>query len=121
MLYMHYSSCLLSFIQQSYASTSLKYKAFENIYGNLCYLYAYPAIRCLQFLRSAIFVCKYHTNKIQPFHKRQILDSSKLKESADDNFKVHENRRKFCKRIENTVGKGEIARYKQFLLFPKCF
>ena len=23
--------------------------------------------------------------------------------------------------IENTVGKGEIARYEQFLLFPQCF
>ena len=23
--------------------------------------------------------------------------------------------------VENTVGKGEIARYEQFLLFPKCF
>ena len=22
---------------------------------------------------------------------------------------------------ENTVGKAEIARYKQFLLFPQCF
>ena len=27
----------------------------------------------------------------------------------------------FSKLIENTVGKGEIARYKQFLLFPQCF
>ena len=25
------------------------------------------------------------------------------------------------KLFENTVGKGEIARNKQFLLFPKCF
>ena len=25
------------------------------------------------------------------------------------------------KRVENTVGKGEIARYEQFLLFPQCF
>ena len=25
------------------------------------------------------------------------------------------------KRVENTVGKGEIARYEQFLLSPKCF
>ena len=25
------------------------------------------------------------------------------------------------KRIENIVGKGEIARYEQFLLFPQCF
>ena len=23
--------------------------------------------------------------------------------------------------VENIVGKGEIARYKQFLLFPQCF
>ena len=25
------------------------------------------------------------------------------------------------KRVENTVEKGEIARYEQFLLFPQCF
>ena len=24
-------------------------------------------------------------------------------------------------RVENIVGKGEIARYDQFLLFPQCF
>ena len=24
-------------------------------------------------------------------------------------------------RLENTVGKGEIARYEQFLPFPQCF
>ena len=24
-------------------------------------------------------------------------------------------------RVENTVGKGEIARYEQFHLFPQCF
>ena len=23
--------------------------------------------------------------------------------------------------VENTVGKGEIARYEQFLFFPQCF
>ena len=28
---------------------------------------------------------------------------------------------KFSKRVENTVGKGGIARYEQFLLFPQCF
>ena len=27
----------------------------------------------------------------------------------------------FSKMVENTVGKGEIARYEQFLLFPWCF
>ena len=37
------------------------------------------------------------------------LDSSKLKEFADDNVKFNEIGRKFSKRIENTVGKGEIV------------
>ena len=36
---------------------------------------------------------------------------SKLKEFADDNFKFDENGRKLSKRLENTVGKGEITRY----------
>ena len=27
----------------------------------------------------------------------------------------------FSKQVENTVGKREIARYEQFLLFPQCF
>ena len=38
-------------------------------------------------------------------------------EFADDNFKFDENGRKFPKRVEITVGKGEIAHYEQFLLF----
>ena len=50
-----------------------------------------------------------------------ILDPSKLKEFAADNFKFDENGRKFCKRVENIVGKGEIAHYEQFLLCPQCF
>ena len=28
---------------------------------------------------------------------------------------------KFYKQVENIVGKGEIARYEQILLFPQCF
>ena len=56
-----------------------------------------------------------------PFSKRQILDSSQLKEFADNNFKLDEKDRKFSKWVENTVGKGEIARYEQFLLFSQCF
>ena len=46
-----------------------------------------------------------------------MLDSSKLKEFADDNFKFDENGRKLFKRVENTVGKGEIARYSVFKRF----
>ena len=44
-----------------------------------------------------------------------------LKEFEDDNSIFDENGRKFSKRVENIVGKGEIARHEQFLLFPQCF
>ena len=46
---------------------------------------------------------------------------SKLKEFAHDNFQLDENGRRFSKWVENTVGKGEIAHKKQFLLFQQCF
>ena len=49
------------------------------------------------------------------------LPDDKLKEFADDNFKFDENGKKVSKQVENTVGKGEIAHYEQFLLFPQCF
>ena len=58
---------------------------------------------------------------LNPLPDDKILDSSKLKEFADDNFKVDEKCRKFFKREEKTAGKGEIARDEQFLLFPQCF
>ena len=56
-----------------------------------------------------------------PITRRQILDSSKLEEFADDNFKFGENGRKLSKQVENTVEKGEIARYEQFLLSHSVF
>ena len=45
----------------------------------------------------------------------------KLKQSADDNFEFDENSKKFSKWMENTVDKGEIARYEQFLLYAQCY
>ena len=53
--------------------------------------------------------------------RRQILDPSKLKEFADDNSKFDENGKKLSNQVENTVGKGEMAHYKQFLLFNSVF
>ena len=43
-----------------------------------------------------------------------------MKQSADDNSKIHENSRKFSKRVENTVGKGEIM-LKANSPFPTVF
>ena len=56
-----------------------------------------------------------------PFPKQQILDSPKLKDLADDNFRFNDNGRKLSTLVENTAGKGEISCYEQFLLFPQCF
>ena len=65
--------------------------------------------------------CFRFGQNFNPFTKRQFLDSSKLKEFADDNFKFDENGRKFFKQVESTVVKGEIICYEQFLLFPQRF
>ena len=62
-----------------------------------------------------------YSEAFNPLPNDKILDRSELKQSADDNFKFDENSRKIFKQVENTVGKGEIARYEQFLLFPQCF
>ena len=45
----------------------------------------------------------------------------RTKEFTEDNFEFDENDRKFSKWVENTEGKGEIARYKQLFLFTLCF
>ena len=60
-------------------------------------------------------------NDFNPLPDDKILDRTKLKQSADDNFKLNENSRKFSKRVENTVGKGEIARYVAISPFPTVF
>ena len=57
-------------------------------------------------------ITHYQTTNIRLFQSERF---------ADDNFKFEENGRKLSKWIENTVGKGEIARYEQFLLFPTVF
>ena len=44
-----------------------------------------------------------------------------MKEFPDNSLKFDDNGQKFSKRGENTVGKGEIAPDKQFLLFWQGF
>ena len=56
-----------------------------------------------------------------PFSKQKILNTSKLKEIRDDKFKFDENGRKLFNWVEKTEGKGEIAHYERFLLFPQCY
>ena len=65
--------------------------------------------------------CRSILLDVNPFPNDKFQTLPKLKEVADDNFQFDENVRKFSKWVENTVGKGEIARNEQFLLFPQCF
>ena len=55
--------------------------------------------------------CSVKKGGFQLFPKRQILDFSKLKEFADDNFEFHVNGGNFSKRGRKRVGNGEIDRY----------
>ena len=48
----------------------------------------------------------------------RLLQTERVK---NNNFKFDESGRKFSNRVENTVEKGEIARYEQFLLLPQYF
>ena len=74
--------------------------------------------QCFPPYMALIFHFLMHFN---PLSDDKIFHSSKLKEFADDDFKFAGNGRKLSKRVENTVGKGEIACYEQFLRFPQCF
>ena len=61
----------------------------------------------VRVVKSRVCVVK---NSMSNSTKQQILDSSKLQEFADDRFKFDEMA-EISKRIENTLGKGEIAHY----------
>ena len=50
-----------------------------------------------------------------------ILGSSNSAANKDMMSKMWTNPVLLPDQVENIVGKGEIARYEQFLLFPKCF
>ena len=67
----------------------------------------------INFMYTFCFCYMCLVNKFQlfdsPITRRQILDSSRQKELADDNFKFDENGSKLSKWVENIVGKGEIA------------
>ena len=55
-----------------------------------------------------------------PLPDNKILDRSKLKQSADNNFRFDENSRKFSKRVENT-GKRRNRWLRAISPFPTVF
>ena len=57
----------------------------------------------------------------KPYSKRQILDSAKLNELQMTILNLMKVAECSFLRVENSVGKVEIARNEQFILFPHCF
>ena len=55
--------------------------------------------------RCLLSDCKFHLL----FPKGQVLDSSKLKDLADNNFKFDKNGAKYSKTVENTMGEGDMT------------
>ena len=49
--------------------------------------------------------------------KDKVFECSELKEFADDKINVTEKLKLVLRRVENIVGKGEDACYRQFLSF----
>ena len=90
-------------------------------------------LKCIHLVESLMNLLMKNRNKemywktnlsllvVLTHYQTTNLDSSKLKDFAGDNLKFQGNGRTLFKPVENTVGKGEIACYEQFLLFPQCF
>ena len=58
---------------------------------------------------------------LNPLPNDKFLDSSRLKEFADDKINVTYKQIFFLGLIENIVGKGENAGYQHVLVFPQGF
>ena len=58
---------------------------------------------------------------VNPLSHMPILSFSNSAADEDMMSKIWTNGDTFTDLVENIVGKEEIARYEQFLLFPQCF
>ena len=63
----------------------------------------------------------YPTRVFQLFPKRQFLDWTKFKASADDKLDVAKLMTCIFDGVENIVGQGENAGYQHFLFFQQYF
>ena len=60
-------------------------------------------------------------SRFNSFSNDDFFSFFKLKVFTESNSRFHENDRKFFKRVESTVGKGDIARYEQFAFSLSVF
>ena len=83
---------------------------FPQCFQNACFPLASKGVIVWEWVKRMLILSQ--TPNFRPFQTERVCRRQ---------FKFDENSRKLSKPVENTVGKGEIARYEQFLLFPQCF
>ena len=94
--------------------TSHSKEIHSSLIIDIFFGYVYMGKRSLtlkEYCRVYLLTLSQTTN-FRLFHTERVLQTT---------LELDENNRKFSERVENTLGKGEIARYEQFLLFLKCF
>ena len=68
-----------------------------------------------------LHVLKDFEKDLSPLPHMPILGSSNSEANKNMISKIWTNSVQLFERIENIIGKGEIAPYERFLLFPQCF
>ena len=71
-------------------------------------------------VHKVCYSCTFRKSFFEPFPKQQILDSSKLKECADENFEFYQNSRKVSEMMENT-GKRRNCSLRAISPLPTVF
>ena len=108
-----------SFSQHVFYPSQVKFQFLSRIHSVVCKCFLDQSKSLLSGQELTLYQEFQLLTTLNPLPNNKFSDSSKLKVFADYNFKFDENGRNFSKRVENTVGKGEITRNEQFLLFPQ--
>ena len=101
---------------------------FENIEGEMLLVITGVSLVCGICTSNTTIISFYHWDISlimlegrSPITRRQILDSSKLKEFADDNFKFYENGKKVIQTGRKHCGKRRNCLLKAISPFPTVF
>ena len=91
---------------------------FQNEFQFLSHVYFFSSAYAFNLEQSEnlLFV-----KRVYPLPDMPILGFSNSAANIDMMLKIRQMEIKLSESVENIVGKGEIAPYEQFLLFPQCF
>ena len=87
-------------------------KNFPAWYGRFLYENGY------RLFEDLLGISRYKGLNPSQVKNFRLFQSKSLQTTISN---LMENGRKIFQQVENTVEKGKIARYEQYLLFPQCF